>query len=854
MDHGLIGHIERLEDPAEILERISDGFLALDEDLRVTCFSRAAEEQLRKFRDQVMGRCLFDVFPEARGSVIEESFHAALRDRKAMAFETYFAPLDEWYEVRVSPAPGGIDVYFRVITERKQAEEALRESEEALRTVFNSTYDGILLHTPDGAIVDFNERFLRMYNLRPEEAKDLRILDISDPSMPVDSLGTIWQQVLAGREQFFEWQARRYHGGITFPVEVFLRRLREAHGLLEGIIEGSPDFIAALDKDFRYILFNTAYQREFAKVFGLELRAGMSMTEAMAHQPGDLREATALWGRAIRGETFSVVREFGDPRRERKTYELRISPIRDARGELIGAAHMARDVSERARMEEALRRSEERYRLVAELTHDWEYWLDPQGNYLYVSPSCEKVTGYPPTRFQEDPGFMVSVIHPEDRTTYTDHQHESLTEGTGPLMVEFRVVDRGGAEHWIEHVCQPVYGSDGRFLGRRGSNRDITDRKRTEEELQKAQRLESIGILAGGIAHDFNNILTAILGNLALARMQLPPESPAGARLASAERAALRAKGLSLQLLTFAKGGAPIKKAVSIPTLVREVAELALRGSKVKSEMALPPDLWPVEADESQLSQVVSNIIINGVQAMPEGGRMGIGAANEELAAGNHLGLAAGRYVRIEIRDEGSGIPPQDLDRIFDPYFTTKEGGSGLGLAISYSIMKRHGGAIGVDSQPGRGSTFSLHLPASAGKPAGQPENGATPGGGGRVLVMDNEEAVNDVAAAMLEHLGYQATTVRDGAGALDAYRRALAAGEPFAAVITDLTVPGGVGGREVAEKILAMDPEAKVIVSSGYANDPVMSHYAEYGFTGVVPKPYKLAELGKALREAVGG
>jgi PAS domain S-box-containing protein len=748
--------------------------------------------------------------------------------------------------------------------------------------------------------------------------------------------------------------------------------LRQAHALLEGITSSAEDMIAAEDGDFRYLFLNDAYKREFKRLWGQDIEVGTSMVEAMAQWPEEQRRARELWQRALDGESFRVITEFGPSEREKQVYDLRFNPVQDQQGRRIGGAHILRNVTEQVRTQQALRQSEERFRIYADFTYDWEYWINPEGAYIYSSPACEKVTGYGPEHFR-DSRQLLALVHPEDREMFAMHLEEHLPESTRLVELEFRIINRRNEERWIAHACQPVYGNDGRYLGRRANNRDITERKdteqqmklfidlidqsndgisavdlragrlivvneklcrnlgytreellamrpedtstrpagffdrhfqelrevgsfliedthrrkdgttfpvevsvkytkvnerefavavirdiserrRMEQELQKAQKLESIGLLAGGIAHDFNNILTAILGNITLARMFLPPGEKAIARLAVAEQASLRARGLSQQLLTFAKGGAPITETTAVPHLVREAVGLALRGSNVRDEYFFPGDLRPVEADEGQLNQAICNLVLNAVQAMPEGGVLTITAANEVLPAENTLSLLPGDYVRIDITDQGIGIAAELQERIFDPYFTTKERGSGLGLAISFSIIKRHGGTITVDSAPGRGSTFSIFLPASQ-KRLGAPQAAETEEfvpGTGRILVMDDEKTVSEVAAELLHHLGYRAETVRDGAEAITAYRQALASGEPFDAVITDLTVPAGMGGKETVRRLLEIDPHAKVIVSSGYGNDPIVADFARYGFKGVIPKPYKTAELSRTLQEVL--
>jgi len=324
-----------------------------------------------------------------------------------------------------------------------------------------------------------------------------------------------------------------------------------------------------------------------------------------------------------------------------------------------------------------------------------------------------------------------------------------------------------------------------------------------EEELLKTQKLESIGVFAGGLAHDFNNLLTAILGHISLAKATFADNASLDDRLRKVEKATRRAKGLTQQLLTFAKGGAPIKKLSGIADLVKDSVDFSLRGSNVKQEYRFVPDLWTAEVDEDQLSQVVQNLVINAGQAMPDGGCLTVTGKNITLG-NNHTGLPAGRYLLLTVADEGHGITRQDQDKIFDPYFSRKEGGSGLGLAVAYAIMKKHDGLITVDSTPGKGATFSLYLPAArprlekAGKR--QHEESTT---GGNILIMDDENIVRDVAGEMLNFLGYTKRSAKDGEQAVAMYQEALSKGEPFDAVLMDLTIPGGMGGEETMARLL---------------------------------------------------
>jgi PAS domain S-box-containing protein len=386
-------------------------------------------------------------------------------------------------------------------------------------------------------------------------------------------------------------------------------------------------------------------------------------------------------------------------------------------------------------------------------------------------------------------------------------------------------------------------------------SRDISERKSMEREMIKNQKLESIGLLAGGIAHDFNNLLTGIAGYVSLAQSRVPPEGDVGRHLAEAEKTTFRARDLTHQLLTFSRGGTPVKKTVAVCDLIRDSARLALTGSNVRCDIVPSPELWHVDVDEGQISQVMNNLLINACQAMPDGGVIQISSRNVTLGIKERLPLAEGRYVRISVKDQGIGIPGEHLQKIFDPYFTTKQKGNGLGLATSYAIIKKHDGNITVESKLGVGATFHIFLPASRNRNASQagPEV-KTEKGEGRILVMDDVEAIRDVATNMLESLGYTTADARDGMEALELYGEAMKTGKPFDAVIMDLTVPGGMGGQETVKKLLRIDPNAKVIVSSGYSNDDIMADYMAHGFSGVVPKPYTLNQLGEAVGRLLAG
>ncbi len=378
--------------------------------------------------------------------------------------------------------------------------------------------------------------------------------------------------------------------------------------------------------------------------------------------------------------------------------------------------------------------------------------------------------------------------------------------------------------------------------------RNITNRRRAEQELRKLQNLESIGLLAGGIAHDFNNILTSLFGNMSLAREKLPGLHPAQKSLDNAENSLSRATSLTRQLLTFAQGGDPVREDVSLKDLVKEITEFDLTGSKIRPVFSFSDDLYKANVDVGQIQQVVSNLVINASQATPNGGRLYISLENADSSENTEPDLKTGSYVRLVVQDEGTGIDRKYLDRIFDPYFTTKQKGSGLGLATVYSIIKKHGGKINVDSELGKGAKFTIYLPASKSletQDISKPDFAKSKiSKKAKILVMDDEGQILETVKEMLKLAGFSVETARDGGSAIELYINAGKAGEPFDLAIIDLTVPGGMGGKDAIKELAAIDPNVKAIVFSGYSTDPIIMNYEEYGFKGRLAKPFKMQEL----------
>jgi signal transduction histidine kinase/PAS domain-containing protein len=503
------------------------------------------------------------------------------------------------------------------------------------------------------------------------------------------------------------------------------------------------------------------------------------------------------------------------------------------------------DIAERKKAEAALSKSETILQKVFEVIPDMVAVIDRdlrlihsnwQGGYEYV-PNEIRCT-FP---------FCYDAYYPE-RGVPCDNCHALEVFRTGKPVSSEKFNPRIGH---VEVRAFPICDDSGQVVMVAEYVRNITEQRRLEEELRKTHKLESLSVLAGGIAHDFNNLLTGILGNVSMARKTIDPQSKAIKRLEDAEKAVARSRDLAQQLMTFSKGGAPVKKTASIEQIAKDSAAFVLRGSNVKCEFVVADDVWAVEVDEGQMNQVMNNLMINADQAMEHGGTIEVRIENQVVASPNEMSLKEGHYVRISIADHGSGIPESVVHKIFDPYFTTKEHGSGLGLATVYSIIKNHDGHVGVESKVGVGTSFIIYLPSSE-HCVPQPE-GSKPNvleGSGKILVMDDEELIREVATDILDYLGYGAVACNDGKAALELYRGAMAAGEPFAAVLMDLTVPGGMGGQETIQRLLEIDPDVVGIVSSGYCSDPILSNYQHYGFRGIVEKPYSPDALGKVLHD----
>ena len=515
------------------------------------------------------------------------------------------------------------------------------------------------------------------------------------------------------------------------------------------------------------------------------------------------------------------------------------------------------EIIERKQIQLALKEEKECLAVTLRSIGDGVITTDMTGRILLINKVTEQLTGWQQKEAAGRPiSEVFNIVNELNGESRPNPVSKVLESGQIVALANHTaLIARDGTKRSIADSGAPILDQDSKIIGVVLVFRDVTSENKLRAELMKAEKLESVGVLAGGIAHDFNNILMAIMGNLSLVKHFLDPgEKKVSPLILAAEKASLRAKDLTQQLLTFSRGGDPVKETAAVGEIIRDSADFVLHGSNIKCQYSIADDLWMVNIDKGQMSQVIQNLIINARQAMGDIGNIKISGKNisnprvENFSALDH----EGKYIKVSIDDNGPGIPSKALHKIFDPYFTTKEMGSGLGLAITNSIIAKHDGFIRVDSSP-KGTTFAIYLPV-----AGQTKHSKKMPPPTypilanqkhcKILVMDDEKMVREVTKSMLTLAGYEVVLAKEGREALSLFQKAQKTDTPIAAVIMDLTIPGGMGGKETAEELLLLEPTAKILVSSGYSNDPILANYRQYGFCGAIVKPYQMSELQKAL------
>jgi PAS domain S-box-containing protein len=797
------------------------------------------------------------------------------------------------------------------IGESRHSERALRESEKRYRRLFLAhpypmwIYDRETLRflaVNDAAIAFYGysrEEFERMtlHEIRPEEELENFRSKVQSMRPGSNQLGVVTHRCKDGRPVrveittlVFTDQGRDQVLGIAMDQterEQAQAALRESESRYRLLFENSH--IGIIECDFRSTMEWMEGLRaagvtdlgEWAGSHAGEMTAAMNRLPIVGMNAAALRlvgaktvnEVTANLERVLSPAGWSLRRQsflaawqgrneaegemalFALDGTTRHVHSHWWVPMVDGRQNFERTSIALLDLTQAKTAEHELAAERERLAVTLSAMAEGVVTTDADGQVRFINKAACVITGWTSAAaVGRRIGEVCALRHEKSGVVVAPPVVAALAAGRAvDLPPQTTLLRRVGGRGLVEGCCAPIRDQAGKGIGAVLVLRDVTERSRLEAELQRASKLESVGILAGGIAHDFNNILAIVMGNLTLAQLDAGTGAASLRWLKEAERGAFRARDLTQQLLTFAKGGDPVRTAVLLPEIVREAAKFALHGSTVRGEFEIAENLWAAEVDGGQIGQVVQNLVINAMQAMKGGGSIRITLRNEELAADSTTPLAAGRYLRLSLADTGTGIRPEHLARIFEPYFTTKEQGSGLGLATVYSIIRKHQGHVAVESELGKGTTFHLWLPAAKQAPV-ETVLSRSPFEvmQGRILFMDDEEPIRQMVNVLLSRLGLTVKTVADGAELVREYAAARTTGQPYDLVMMDLTVPGAMGGREAMQELRKIDPAVRAVVSSGYSGDPVLANFREHGFCGIVPKPYRVNDLMKVLRTAL--
>ncbi len=839
-----------------ILDQAREILQSLQDEEQITLNQRMVEQEWASQSTQILDflpkleRSVLEMEKEKRGYLLTNEISFAEAYKRAI---TDFYTYNGYLSILVASSPSQAQLLAEI---RSKVETWINNSGVAGAATKNATLAAAPLtasDTNEALMVDikqmlgtFEKNEIAIYEMRTAAASRERIIKTS----VLGVLALLSVALLVASNSYSFVMVRRQ-----------LCKLAGVETRIRSIIENILDGMITMDESGVIMSVNSAAEKMFG--YRSDELIGHRFTKLVPktypNEP-DAQPVSWNWDQMAK-RTGSTVLALG---RTHKLYsfpiEISLSQMEvDGKGLYVA---MVRDVTERKRFEKEIAAEKESLAVTLRSIGDGVITTDVEGRIIMVNNEAERLTGW---TSKEAMGRSLKTVFNvaidlaaqarAQRSGYRNEAHSILLS----LPENATLTAKDGSEYIIEQVASPIRDNKNEVAGVVLVFRDITERQRNEAERRKAETLEQLGLLAGGIAHDFNNLLTAIIGNISLASLLLPPDNELTTRLVDAKNASLRARDLAQQLLTFARGGAPIKKTASIGKLIQDTVSFSLRGSHSRSSFTFGADLWPAEIDPGQISQVIGNLVVNADQAMPNGGTLRVSCDNFSYTGGNGetiADLAPGEYIRIAIKDEGVGIPEDYLKRIFDPYFTTKPKGTGLGLATTYSIVRNHNGLITVDSVLHQGSTFTVYLPAATHVEVPIPEQ---PGpiteslnGTGRVLVVDDEEAIRALVDFTLSHLGYQVFQAESALEGVNIYREKLEAGERFDLVILDLTLPGGMGGKEALKKLIELDPTVNAIVSSGYATDATMSRYQDFGFRGVIAKPYEAAELGRIVHDTI--
>lgn len=759
------------------------------------------------------------------------------------------------------------------LSDLKHKEKSLRLFNERILKIFNDSPDSIMISRfSDGKFIEVNKTFEKMFGISREEAIGQTSVALGlwlDPKERVPFMARIRDN---GFLHNFEYKHRRASGeifdvsssaelielnGDTY-VLAHIRDISDRKRMEKKLGESEKKY-HALFHNAQAALFRTTVD---GKIIDINKRyaqmAGYSDIEDCFSEfiPGE------AWSNPGSREVFlKTIQKKGSVsdyeteiiRRDGAHIWILISArLYPERGFIEGSIV---EITDRKQVEDALRKSKEKFKHIFQAANVGKSVTSPEGKIEVNNAFC-KMLGYSPEELRNK--TWQDLTPPDDVEAIQKILDPLLNGEKTSARFEKRYLHKNGSVIWADLSLVIQRDSEGKPIHFITTVVDITDRKHAEAEKEKItaqlnqiQKMEAIGILAGGLAHDFNNMLSVITGNISYVLSKLNKEDELYDVLFDVSKSSKQGQKLTQQLLTFSKGGTPIKKISDINQLIKESAAFSIRGSRSKCKYELADDLMPAEVDEGQLNQVISNLIINADQAMPNGGLITIRTRNIKIETDNKFPLPAGQYIKIAIKDQGVGISKKHLANIFDPYFTTKQKGSGLGLSTTYSIIKKHGGHITVHSGIDKGSVFNIYLPAFVeGVKKIEDKKKTAHTGNGRILIMDDQEQILKMVGRILNLMGYETTFAMDGSIAVELYREAYQSKNPFDLVILDLTVPGGMGGAKTIPELLKIDPKVKAVVSSGYSNDPIMANYEDYGFLGVIPKPYTIDQLSEIINK----
>jgi PAS domain S-box-containing protein len=769
----------------------------------------------------------------------------------------------------------------REMASRKRTESALCEIDRRYRAIVEDQTELICRYGLDGSLTFVNDAYGRYLNASPDaligapfrpggDNQGLQTLMSRLSALTPDKPAITTEHRIEPADGGFRWyqwihraifdEAGRcveYQGAGRDITDLMTARkaLADSQKQLEEIAAHIPGAIFQLVKtpDGRLRISYISHGSE--RLFQMPPSFFLETTDhflPMVH-PEDVAIVSAAIDQSADGLTPLTV-EFRALLPDRSTNWIQGAAIPSSSGGRIVWNGMLSDISYLKTTEKALFESEMRFRAMVNKAPVMMHSTDEAGKLIRVSDHWletmgyrrEEVIGRKSTSFltQESQRFVEGVSYPKFlRLGWCKNVPLRFVKKDGQSIdvLLSAIIDRSASNHSFETLAVLV---------------DITDRIQLEAELLKTRKLESIGVLAGGIAHDYNNLLAVIMGNLSLVRATLPMDDDNASALLEIEKATIKARDLTRKLITFSRGGEPIKHPVNLKALVINTVELTISGTNAKHQIDIPDDLPPSLIDSDQIAQAIQSVVTNATEAMPKGGVVKVTASRQHLDVQNAYGLAPGNYITITVEDQGSGISEDHIDKVFDPYFSTKEQGArkgmGLGLAIAHSIVRKHRGQINVRSQKGHGTTVELLLPADTNRlekpsPAAPSEPALV--SQRRIMVMDDEAMIRDLAVRMLERLGYDACSTADGQEAIDVYAKGVETGTKFDAVILDLTVRGGIGGEDAIKTLKAIDPDVKAVVSSGHTDDPIISNYRDFGFCGVIRKPYTMADMESQLR-----